>query len=335
MNRVDWQPGVGLDIVETFQFWQEAQRHPHAGAFASFSALAHAFKLHGVGITSTPGDGTVSVVVSAGWALYNGEVIEVPAGNIVRLSSEVAWLEPLEQYVDATAPLNAEAVGQPVQVKRTLVLKKGSNLPAQGAFMALDAPTYLSLLELRLGSRLMRVGSVFIWDESLDHFDTTGLGIAGSPAEGLAICNGLNGTKDMRGLTAVGAVEVPSAGAGSLPSGVVTNYVVDAVFGLELVTLSQAQIPSHKHAVIGNTASDGAHTHRLRYNQAERGGGSTGTGILSGTSADLGNTRDDAVVDVNSAHQHAINLETSNVGGGESHENRQPSRAVVYVKVVS
>jgi microcystin-dependent protein len=58
------------------------------------------------------------------------------------------------------------------------------------------------------------------------------------------LCDGTNGTPDLRGLFVVGA-----GGA----------YAVGATGGANTVTLTQAQIPAHNHT--GSTGGAGGHTH--------------------------------------------------------------------------
>ncbi len=103
--------------------------------------------------------------------------------------------------------------------------------------------------------------------------------IANIPA-GWALCNGANGTPDLRNRFIVGA-----GGA----------YGVGDTGGADSVTLTAAQMPTHNHSA--TTASAGAHTH----------GGSTGNGgghSHTGTTASDGSHNHSASTGSAGAHTH-------------------------------
>jgi len=305
MDRIDFQAQSAVNVLETFQYWQASTRLAFAGLLSFFNDQGTSFFVSGSGLTSTPGDGVVTEAVTAGWAAHNGEIIAVQAGSIVRTVSEVAWLEPNETFVDATPPLNAESVGTPMQVQRRMVLAKGSNFPAQGSYLMLDESiNQLVFMENKLRSGLLRVKAGFFWFGLLSNFDDTGLGIVGTDAQGLALSNGNNGTVDMRGLAPVGAgLAGNSAGAGPLPAGVVSTYALNSLFGAENVTLTIPQIPAHDHDFQGTNVEF-----------------TSGSGALQNGD---GHTRT------------YLTKTTELKGGGASHENRQPSRAILFVQRVS
>ena len=114
-------------------------------------------------------------------------------------------------------------------------------------------------------------------------------GAANAIPSGFILCNGSNGTPDLRGKFVVGYHD----GNG--------DYDVGDTGGAETVTLTTAQIPSHKHT----TNIDGGHC------IAGNGGSSFpygGGGSYSSTVFSMNNT-----------------------GGGGAHENRPPFHALCYI----
>ncbi len=121
-------------------------------------------------------------------------------------------------------------------------------------------------------------GCILIWS-----------GAANAIPTGFVLCNGSNGTPDLRGKFVVGYHD----GNG--------DYDVGDTGGAESVTLTTAQIPSHKHT----TNIDGGHV-------IPGNGGSSfpygGAGTYSSTVFSMSNT-----------------------GGGGAHENRPPFYALCYI----
>lgn len=194
-------------------------------------------------------------------------------------------------------------------------------------------------------------GVILLWSGS----------IASIPS-GWALCNGSNGTPDLRNRFVVGA--------GS-------TYSVGNTGGADSVTLTSAQIPSHTHTVTttGSTSSSGAHTHTfsgttgnmsanaththnisdpghthtLTYPIINAQGATAGneagantssattnsskTGItINSTSVEHTHTYSGTTVS-NGAHTHTLTLTSTaaNTGGGTSHENRPPYYALAYI----
>jgi len=121
-------------------------------------------------------------------------------------------------------------------------------------------------------------GCILIWS-----------GAANAIPTGFVLCNGSNGTPDLRGKFVVGYHD----GNG--------DYDVGDTGGAETVTLTVAQIPSHKH----DTNIDGQHV-------IPGGGGSSYPYGGAGTYA-------------------SRLFSMSNTGGGGAHENRPPFYALCYI----
>ena len=118
---------------------------------------------------------------------------------------------------------------------------------------------------------------------------------------GWYICDGTNGTPDLRGMFVVGYDERD-----------VEYDSVGKTGGLKNVTLTESQIPPHKHS--GSTNESGEHTHR--YSLITWGGYDSWN---RGSNAD---SRAKGTTEPSGKHSHT--LETTNTGGGQSHENRPP-----------
>lgn len=130
-------------------------------------------------------------------------------------------------------------------------------------------------------------------------------GALGNIPVGYALCNGSNGTPDLRDKFLVGA--------GS-------SYNLGNSGGADTVTLTTAQMPSHTHS--GSTSVAGLHTHRLY--------------LVTTTEGNWGLARYGGAIGYQSqwmeaagAHSHTMNL--NNTGGSQAHENRPPYYAVYYI----
>jgi phage tail collar domain family len=133
---------------------------------------------------------------------------------------------------------------------------------------------------------------------------------------GWTLCNGSNGTPDLRNRFIVGA--------GS-------TYSVGSTGGSDTVTLTTAQMPSHNHSYSLSTSYTGSHSHtvsnvaapsRIPYNS-------------SSSSMDGGATRGGSVTtDSAGKHSHTISGSISATGSGQSHENRPPYYALCFIMKV-
>ena len=125
---------------------------------------------------------------------------------------------------------------------------------------------------------------------------------------GWYICDGTNGTPDLRGMFIVGYDPRDSE-----------YNQVGKKGGLKSVTLTENQMPNHSHN--GTTTVDGEHTHRYVYTYWNGGDsfrrGSDGNGSYKGTT------------DPSGAHSHSFS--TNSVGGNQGHENRPPFYTMIKI----
>jgi len=146
-------------------------------------------------------------------------------------------------------------------------------------------------------------------------FDTTGLG---RWAEyGFALSNGQNGTADMTGLIPVGFNPLAA------PENLIANQGIEyknigAVLGEKKHTLTILELASHSHGM----APSGSHSHAIDegLNNVDGNLPLRANGYLR-----KGYTNTDG------QHTHPID----NTGGGQPHENRQPSRVTLFLQRIT
>jgi len=150
------------------------------------------------------------------------------------------------------------------------------------------------------GARIVPSGLIAMWSGSVDNIPS-----------GWALCDGSNGTPDLRDRFIVGA-------GGS--------YNVGDTGGANTVTLNTSQIPSHSHGS-GTLTTHTAGLHRHRYPALEEFAKVSGPGTIEFVNVGVttGNTTEDG------EHKHTISGSTSNTGGGQAHENRPPYYALAYI----
>ena len=171
-------------------------------------------------------------------------------------------------------------------------------------------------------------------------------GSQGSIPSGWYLCNGSNGTPDLRNRFIVGA------GSGS-------NYSVGNTGGSDTVTLSTSQIPAHSHTTNNHShnasvsdpghghsvsVSDPGHSHNTSVTGAKLfpgyGGAHVpygGAGGYPGTHFNMSNANTGISANASNANTSIsvstgnANPSTNNTGGGGSHENRPPYYALCYI----
>ena len=171
-------------------------------------------------------------------------------------------------------------------------------------------------------------------------------GAEGAIPSGWYLCNGSNGTPDLRNRFIVGA------GSGS-------SYSVGNTGGSNTVTLSTSQIPAHSHTTNNHShnasVSDPGHGHSVSvsdpghyHNTSVTGaklfpgyGGAHvpygGAGGYPGTHFNMSNANTGISANASNANTSIsvstgnANPSTNNTGGGGSHENRPPYYALCYI----
>lgn len=166
-------------------------------------------------------------------------------------------------------------------------------------------------------------GIVNFYGEVAKAFDANGTGIKDTPYEGWQMCNGENGSPDLRDRFIV------TAGR---------NYKVGDQGGSDSVALTAAQLPAHAHA--GQTAASGIHQHWIEGTDAKGlakrkrripGQTTVDMGFGGGRNADPNDVRWRGAVNTDRVGNHAHGFTTGNTGGNQAHENRPAFFALAFI----
>ncbi|MGY6704711.1 hypothetical protein [Roseinatronobacter sp.] len=169
----------------------------------------------------------------------------------------------------------------------------GASEVGDALFVAEDEAAARAVIGAAAVNQIVPSGGIIMWS-----------GLIATIPEGWFLCDGDNGTPDLRDRFVVGAGG---------------DYGVDDTGGEAEVTLTPEQMPLHGHT--GSTNNTGAHVHPTTGFRTLAGGtwfGGTGgnMGQASGTG---------------SAGAHAHSLDIDNAGGDEAHNNLPPYYALAYI----
>lgn len=154
---------------------------------------------------------------------------------------------------------------------------------------------------------------------------------------GWKLCDGTNGTPDLRDRFVIGAG---------------LTYAVGAVGGQTTVTLTAPQLPSHSHPASATTSAAGSHTHSASsstdpnhshgYSVTARLGNSGPNQFAAGAarwgsgSVNTANPHNHSLpwsgTVPDHSHSVAISSVSSSPGGGGAHNNMPPYFALVYIQ---
>jgi microcystin-dependent protein len=296
MDRVELYSGGFPVTTTTFNFLQEA----YGKAISALTALGgETFILEGVQV--------VGGNVTDGTIVYNGEYLPFVGGSF---NNTVGIYEDVEEVAynqdnDNDGNLDLKRA----YVKR--YAKCGTDGLESFNFNLLKRFTPLTGLSMPIGSIMMWSGSV------------------SSIPNGWVLCNGTNGTPDLRGRFIVGA-----GGA----------YSVGARGGLDQVTLTKSQMPAHNHSGstsnagnhrhTGSTYSGGSHNHTYSKSIKGRGYDTKNDDTPHGghknekTSYAGSHTH---TLNMNYAGGHTHSFTTNNQGSNSAHENRPPYYALAFI----
>jgi microcystin-dependent protein len=163
-------------------------------------------------------------------------------------------------------------------------------------------------------------------------------GVGQDEWEKIYLCNGANGTPDLRGRVPVGVTD-GTMGGGTLPSAVnpsssplnptYTALPTISYVGANGTFLIESQLPSHTH--IANTAGStvtinpATHDHTLGYFNK---GGGNGSNVFGTESTSSGTKTTSSVTLTATANIVVVN---ANTGGNEAHSNVQPGIGCYYI----
>ena len=129
--------------------------------------------------------------------------------------------------------------------------------------------------------------------------------------DGWLVCDGSNGTPDLRDRFVVGVSE---------------NFDLNSTGGLNEVSLSSGELPEHSHdAGTFSAAEAGGHGHAYW-------GGPTSSNNSPTISGRYWNATNSSLTSSSSGeHAHNISNSSASTGGNEPHENRPPYYALFYI----
>ena len=187
-----------------------------------------------------------------------------------------------------------------------------------------DIPTKVSQLENDenyvtqedIIGRTIPSGIITMWSGSISNIP-----------KGWVLCDGQNGTPDLRDRFIVGAGK---------------SYSVGNTGGANSVTLTVDNLPAHSHTMgsagshshTGSTNSSGSHTHSYSrpsgnyiINPISSGSRSVRDSWINDTTGSAGGHSHSLSINSAGSHTHTIN----NTGGGKAHENRPPYYALAFI----
>lgn len=263
-------------------------------------------------ITGVELDTSDPINVSDGSIVYQGEIIPF-VGGIMPVAETVTIIENIET-VDYNTDADDDTILDNLPAYRTRYAAFGSG--------GIETFPFSDLYRLQPYKELKPIGMIEMWSGS----------VATIP-NGYLLCDGTNGTPDLRSRFLVGA--------GS-------DYNVGDTGGEHETNLTTAQLPPHNHN--GIATSGGQHSHYVtigqggghtRHGHANEGSGTWkgGGGNSSPNSTSVpGNVTygglhsHSATIAPNGEHTHTLTIE--NTGGGQPHENRPPYYALCFIKYV-
>ena len=159
----------------------------------------------------------------------------------------------------------------------------------------------------------------------LANFDNTGKGLASGGMTNMFLCNGLNGTPDLRGLTLVGAVRnVPGGSLNPIvdPSNPDNpNWALGDIAGEAKHLTTITEMPSHIHAL-----TDPGHVHNLTFKNGIPVGINGSTAVPS-----LGMNPISPISIVGAVSSAQTGITCQATGGSQKHNNIQPSVAAYWI----
>lgn len=178
------------------------------------------------------------------------------------------------------------------------------------------------------GEGTVPVGLISMWSGNVGtQFNSNGQGLG--DLTGWALCDGRNGTPDLRGRFIVGLANSDGSDYGYVNSekNLAAYTTVGNSGGERTHTLTVAEMPSHNHG--GTTSTDGNHEHSVRSAAGACGPFSIGPSQIR-IDGNCNSNYDNSTsgnMDFAGSHSHTI----SSQGSGAAHENRPPYYVLAYI----
>jgi len=164
------------------------------------------------------------------------------------------------------------------------------------------------------GIGIVPPGGIVMYSGDLKGFNTNGTGLNGTLYQGWQMCNGYNGTPDLRDRFIIGAG---------------LNYPIGTTGGEAVVKLTRDQMPSHNHGGWSGGSAPHLNYHGVYYKSKGVSKGlmyNNGVDDPNGNRPNLLTTRGLPEIQVQN-HSHGINAD----GGNQAHENRPPFYSLAFM----
>jgi microcystin-dependent protein len=159
--------------------------------------------------------------------------------------------------------------------------------------------------EIEVGFGLVPSGTIVMWNGT-------------TIPNGWALCDGTNGTPDLRGMFIAGYDPTDS------------DYNITGNIGGEKAhTLTTSEMPSHQHSFSGSTSMNGNHQHTYEDRYWDNSGGGLNLQELSPNSNGIVFTM--RQTEWSGDHSHTFSGNTNPEGGGAAHENRPPYYVLAFI----
>lgn len=244
--------------------------------------------------------------VTDGWVVLDGELLPFKGGS---KAVQIAIKETVEKttYLE---DLDSDGTGD----SKDTYFERWVEFAA-GTKRFDDLPRINPLVELQKART--PVGAIVMWSGAISAIPM-----------GWKLCDGQNGTPDLRGQFIVGYDPADNA-----------YNAIGKQGGQKEVTLTEAQMPQHKHG--GSTNSGGSHNHPYRdgyFAENKTSDAYDGAEYLNkkvrGSGADDVDNRyihyRNRTTNSNGSHSHSLNI--NNAGGGQAHENRPPYFTLAFIQ---
>jgi microcystin-dependent protein len=216
------------------------------------------------------------------------------------------------------------AVGDDIFIVEDLGDDRIKLIPSPTHVSEPGTPVNKALLQ-HMENHLVPPGGIIMWSGAINDIPV-----------GWALCDGSNGTPDLRDRFIVGA-------GGS--------YNVGNTGGMKDVTLTTSQLPAHKHTI--SSSSSGAHNHTgttsleqigdqnvtgdihavtgKEYEALNETDFSTAWAAVTNINPEAINTNHSHTFTTSSDGFHFHDITMGDTGGGQAHENRPPYYALAYI----
>jgi microcystin-dependent protein len=287
---------------------------------------------------------------TSGYIYYNGEVFEVIDGTpLLSIGNQGEYYWEVEQSTVTPSPVTYQD-GQlrNVHIRRRMRLVLANSV-SEGVLRS-------QTIRLSKTIGIVPKSGIIMYSGAVSNF-SSGVGITGSTVQGWALCDGSNGTPDLRGRFIVGYNPSSNTAPADTTGTLGINYgAIGNRGGSNTVELTPTQTPlrSHTHTATstlsGSISSSGNHSHSVGTDLSGNQTGSTHR-LLVGTNnsthttlqnpdssiAQVGDQGSNVGKDGAHTHTHTFSVSTTvgnpNVAqaNGDSHENRPPYYVLAFI----